>query len=152
MSEQPKMVTLRHGEAQYADLLDTIRADTWLVGRMWVDAESQPDELDRPGTVWCVALVDGVPAAWCAATPDGAALRAHSNYEHPHHRERGLYAAAYAQRHRDVVQPSRLPALTYLFAQPIPLHEGNGWQRTGTHGPGEVGGNWWWELHRDPTA
>ncbi|TDC63868.1 hypothetical protein E1258_09485 [Micromonospora sp. KC207] len=143
---------LEHGRQEYAWLLGSIRADPWLVARLWADAESTPDELDRPGTVWCVALVGGAPAAWCAATPDGAALRAHSNYEHPHHRGQGLYEAVYARRHRDVVQPARLPAVTYLFAQPIPLHEADGWQRTGVEGPGEVDGNWWWELSRDPTG
>ncbi|MFG1846788.1 hypothetical protein [Micromonospora carbonacea] len=145
------VATLEHGQQEYAWMLNAIRADAWLVGRMWVDAESTPDELDQPGTVWSVVLVDGAPAAWCAATPDAGALRAHSNYEHPRHRGRGLYAAAYAQRHRDVIRTSGVPAVTYLFAQPIPLHEADGWHRTSAQGPGEVDGHWWWELRRIPT-
>ena len=66
-----RVTTLTHGDGEYARLLDLIRADAWLVDRMWVDAESRPDELDQPGTRWSVACVrvDGrwVPAAWSAA-------------------------------------------------------------------------------------
>ncbi|SCF50082.1 hypothetical protein GA0070563_12639 [Micromonospora carbonacea] len=146
------IVTLGHGQREYTRLLDSIRADAELVARMWADAESTPDELDRPGTVWSVALVGGAPAAWCAATPDAGVLRAHSNYEHPRYRGQSLYAMAYAQRHQDVIRRARLPVVTYLFSQPIPLHEADGWYRTGAQGPGEVDAHWWWELRRDPTA
>lgn len=146
------VATLAHGQPEYAALLDRIRADEWLVGRMWVDAESTPDELDVPGTWWTVVVVDGAPAAWCAARLDGDALRCHSNYEHPAHRGRGLYAAAYRERHQTVVAPAAVPAVTYLFAQPIPLHERDGWRRTGEQGPGRLPDHWWWELRREPTA
>lgn len=141
------VLTLHYGDPRYVDLLDRIRTDRWLVNRMRQDADSGPDELDVPGTTWVVAVVDGQPAAWCAATPTEGTLKCHSNYEHPRHRGRGLYAAAYRQRHRDVVQPAELPGLTYLFAQPIRLHEADGWRQTGVAGVSGQGHRWW-ELRR----
>jgi hypothetical protein len=146
-----RIVTLTHGDQEYTALLDRIRADTALVAAMEADAESHPDELDVPGTWWSVALVERqgveVPAAWCAARVEGDLLKAHSNYEHPDHRGHGLYAAAYRERHRSVVVPSGLPTVTYLFPEPIALHEADGWVRTGVSGVSEMG-HQWAELRR----
>jgi hypothetical protein len=143
-----QVVTLAHGQPQYADLLDEIRADTDLVRLMWEHAEACPSELDVPGTRWSVAVVDGVPAAWCAARVQDDILLCHSSYERPDYRGRGLYEAAYRRRHEDVVEMSGLPAVTYLFAQPLALHEADGWCRTGREGSGELDGHWWLELRR----
>ena len=116
---------------------------------MWEDAESRPGELDEPGTSWTVALVAGEPAAWCAARVlDDGTLKCHSNYEVRAHRGLGLYEAAYRARHTNVVEWSGRPAVTYLFEQPIALHEADGWLRTGVSGPGELEGHTWWELRR----
>jgi hypothetical protein len=142
--------TLVHGEQLYTDLLAEIRRDRALVAAMWADAECRPDELDVPGTHWTVALTeDGTPAAWCAARIlDDGALRCHSNYEARPHRGRGLYEAAYHARHDNVVRAYGKPAVTYLFLQPIGLHEARGWYRTGETGPGERGFRRWWQLRR----
>ena len=40
-----------------------------------------------------------------------------------------LYSIAYAHRHRTVVLPLGLPAVTYLFPEAIPLHLASGWVR-----------------------
>ncbi len=143
-------MTLKHGEQLYTDLLTRIREDTDLVAAMWAHAESRPDELDRPGTYWTVTLLDdGTPAAWCAARiQDDATITCHSNYEVPAHRGRGRYTAAHQGRHRDVLLAYKLPAVTYLFAQPIALHKAHGWYLTGPTGPGELAGHQWWELRR----
>ncbi len=142
------VITLAHGQPLYADLLDGIRNDRDLVAAMGADAESHPDELDLPGTRWSVALLeDGTPAAWCAARTEDGTLKCHSNYEVRAWRGRRLYEAAYHARHRDVVHPSGLAAVTYLFDAPIGLHEANGWRRTGQTGCG-VTGHQWWELRR----
>lgn len=148
-SMDPVMVTtLIHGEQLYTDLLARLRTDDTLDAAMWSDAESRPDELDVPGTHWTVCLTeDGTPAAWCAAHIANATITCHSNYETRPHRERGLYEAAFHGRHRDVLLAYRLPAVTYLFAQPIALHEASGWYRTGLTGVGEVG-HQWWQLRR----
>lgn len=142
-------VTLVHGGSRYARLLHQIGQDSALVAAMWAHAESRPEELDMPGTSWTVVLADGVPAAWCAARvqADGT-LKCHSNYEVPAYRGRGLYEAAYRARHLQVIQPSDLEAVTYLFPEPIDLHEEDGWYRTGAKGPGELDGHQWWELRR----
>jgi hypothetical protein len=142
-------LTLVHGEQLYTDLLHHIRRDVDLTAAMWADAESRPGELDVPDTHWPVALTGaGTPAAWCAARieHDGT-LKCHSNYEVRQHRGHGLYEDAYHARHRDVILAYRRLAVTYLFHQPIALHEANGWHRTGltNHGPT---GNQWWELRR----
>jgi hypothetical protein len=149
-----QVITLARGQPEYADLLDQIRQDPALVNAMREHAESCPDELDRPGTWWTVAIVDGAPAAWCAARVDAGELRCHSNYEHPGYRGHGLYAAAYRERHDTVVEPSNLAAVTYLFSQPIGLHESDGWYRTGVSGVSTDASqaHEWWELRRDPTG
>lgn len=143
-----EILTLRHGDRRYAELLDLIRADGELVDRMWADAESWPGELDVPGTWWTVVVVDGRPAAWCAAIVDGEVLKCHSNYEVPAYRGRGLYAQAYRWRHRDVIRRRRMPAVTYLFAAPVGLHLSDGWVRTGETRVSELGHRWY-ELRRD---
>jgi hypothetical protein len=145
--------TLVHGEQLYTDLLDRIRQDDALVAAMWTDAESRPDELDVPGTHWTVALLeDSTPAAWCAArVQNDRLITCHSNYEPRAHRSRGLYAAAYHARHRDVIRAYRLPAVTYLFEQPIGLHERDGWHRTDLHGVSDLGHRWW-KLRRPGTG
>jgi hypothetical protein len=141
-------ITLVHGEQLYTDLLDRIQDDGELVAAMWADAESRPGELDQPGTHWSVLLLeDGTPAAWCAARIEDGTLKCHSNYEVRAWRGRRLYEDAYHARHRDVVRPYGLPAVTYLFDAPIGLHEAHGWRRTGQTGTG-VTGHQWWELRR----
>ncbi|GLY08212.1 hypothetical protein [Actinoplanes sp. NBRC 101535] len=142
-------VTLRHGEQRYTDLLAAIRADRALVTAMWADAESRPGELDVPGTHWTVTVLeDGTPAAWCAArVQDDGVIKCHSNYEVRAHRGCGLYEAAFHGRHHDVILAYKLPAVTYLFAQPIALHAAKGWQRTGLVGV-SGSGHRWWELRR----
>lgn len=145
--------TLIHGEQLYTDLLDRIRGDQDLVAAMWTDAESKPDELDVPGTHWSVVLADdGTPTAWCAGRiEDDGTLKCHSNFEVPASRGQGMYALAYHARHRDVVLAYRRPAVTYLFEQPIALHEADGWQRTGVTGAGALGHRWW-QLTRPATG
>lgn len=145
-------ITLAHGDSRYTGLLHQVRQDPVLVAAMWADAESRPEELDVPGTLWTVVLDGGALAAWCAARIAGDLLKCHSNYEVPARRGHGLYEAAYRARHAEVVLPAHLPAVTYLFPQPIPLHEADGWYRTGTTGVGEMSDHRWWELRRPFTA
>jgi hypothetical protein len=149
-----RVITLTHGQPGYAGLLDQIRRNPALVAAMWADAESRPDELDVPGTSWSVALVAGAPAAWCAARlQDHGTLKCHSNYEVWAYRGKGRYEAAYAERHRAVVVPAAVVAVTYLFEQPIALHEADGWRKTGLTGTSHEADepHPWWELHRPAT-
>lgn len=142
-------LTLEHGEQLYTDLLERVRADRDLVAAMWADAESRPDELDVPGTHWSVALTeDGTPAAWCAARiEDDGTLKCHSNYEVRAWRGQRMYEDAYFARHWGVVRVYRRPGVTYLFEQPIGLHEADGWYRTGLTDV-SADGHRWWELRR----
>lgn len=145
-----RTLTLKHGSQYYAELLNLVRSDRILVTAMWDDAESRPEELDVPGTTWIVVVTEvGEPAAWCAARIENGILKCHSNYEVRKYRGRGLYELAYRQRHRDVVLPAGVPAVTYLFEQPIDLHKADGWRLTGDDGPGEIPRHRWWELRRD---
>lgn len=140
--------TLTHGEQLYTDLLDRIRRDDELVAAMWTDAECRPDELDVPGTHWTVTVAyDGTPTAWAAARITDDVLQCHSNYEVRAWRGNRMYEAAYHARHWHVVHAYGLPAVTYLFAEPIGLHEADLWRRTGQTGVGETG-HQWWELRR----
>ncbi|MCX5070897.1 hypothetical protein OOJ91_34175 [Micromonospora lupini] len=146
------VILVRAGDSRYEELLGQIRTDQLLLAQMWADAEHRLDE--RPDKVWSVAIVhDGrgwVPAAWAAAVAEADVLRCSDNYERHGYRGRDLYAAAYAHRHATVVQPSGLPGETYLFAQPIPLHEADGWHRTGLSGVSVEAAepHQWWQLRR----
>jgi hypothetical protein len=144
------VMTLIHGERLYTELLADISRDDRLVAAMWADAESRPDELDIPETHWTVTLLeDGTPAAWCAARfQDDGVLKCHSNYEVRAYRGRGLYEAAFHARHNNVVLAYKRPAVTYLFSDPIALHETRGWRCIGATGHGELDGHQWWELRR----
>lgn len=144
--------TLIHGEQLYTHLLAHIRADQGLIDAMWADAESRIDELDQPDTHWTVTLLDdGTPAAWCAASiRDDGTIKAHSNYEVPAHRGRGLYELAHHRRHRDVLLAYKRPAISYLFPQPVALHEMTGWRTTGTGGNGEIAGHRWVQMTWQP--
>lgn len=149
-----ELVNVAIGQPRYEELVGQIRTDPALLAHMWGDAEHRLEE--RPGKVWTVCAVRSegrwVPAAWAASIAEDAMLRCGDNYEHPAWRGKGLYAAAYTYRHTTVVAPSALPAVTYLFAQPIALHEADGWYRSGAHGVSTEAGepHEWWELRRDP--
>ncbi|GGM27305.1 hypothetical protein GCM10011608_10080 [Micromonospora sonchi] len=151
-----EVVNVAPGHRRYEELIGQIRANPALLARMWADAEHRLDE--PPGKTWTVATVlyDGrwIPAAWAACIEQDGLLRCCDNYEHPGWRGHGLYAAAYRHRHATIVAPSRLPAITYLFAQPIPLHEADGWYRTGVRGISTAAGveHEWWEMRREPTG
>ncbi|GAA2360730.1 hypothetical protein Cme02nite_38010 [Catellatospora methionotrophica] len=124
----PELVTVWIGHPRYEELLGPVRADTALLRQMWLDAESELDE--QPGKLWCVSVVDGRAGAWAAAVEDCGVLRCCNSYEVPAYRGRGLYAAAYAHRHATIVAPSTLPAITYVYDQPLPLHLADGWAVT----------------------
>lgn len=124
------------------------------MARIWADAESAMD--DEPGKVWCVATVRAggrrVAAAWAAAyeTEEHGqrVLKCCDNYEHPDWRGRGLYGLAYAWRHATVLVPSGLPAVTYVFAQPVAKDEADGWVVTDEGDSAD--GHHWYEMRRDP--
>lgn len=156
-----QVVTVRPGDAWYEPLISQIRDDRELRAQMWADAEHEfVEHPDKRWTFACVLRGRGAagrwePAAWCASrveARDGErVLVCSDNYERRGDgRALGLYRDAYQRRHADVVARTRLPALTYLFAQPLGLHEADGWYRTGVHGTSDHGHRWW-ELRRDPT-
>lgn len=152
-----ELLTVCAGDPAYAELLDPVRADRALMARIWADSESTMPE--ESGKVWCVAAVwaggHRHAGAWCAAyetVDDGEpTLKCCDSYELL--RGRGLYAAVYAHRHREVVLPAAtrgLPALTYVFAQPLPLHLADGWHVTDEGDSAEPGiePHRWYELRR----
>ena len=142
-----EVLTVQIGDENYERTIGPIRSDRVLRAEMQADAEHTLDE--RPGKLWCVVLVGDVPAAWCAVQIQDGVLRCSDNYERRGvGRERGLYTEAYRHRHNTIVAPSGLPAVTYLFAQPIARHEADGWYRTGLAGVSDDGHEWS-ELRRD---
>lgn len=90
------------------------------------DAESEHVD----GVSYVVALVGGEPAAWAGwrIERDGT-LRCWNNYVRHGYRDLDpdAYASVYAARHRDVVLRLGVPAETYLYPEPIPLHLADGW-------------------------
>jgi hypothetical protein len=151
-----QVVTVSLGDLRYEDVIGQVRADTALRAQIWADAEHELEE--QPGKLWTVALVwqedRWVPAAWCAVRAVDGVLVCSDNYERRGPgRALGLYRAAYEQRHTTIIEPTPLPAMTYLFAEPIPLHEADGWYRTGLSGTSRRPGihpHDWWELCRRP--
>lgn len=145
-----EMVTCRTGDAAWTELLGPVLADPALLARMWADAEATPDELAAPGTTWVIATVHAgdhrVAAAWAGAIEEGETLKPVCSYEVPAWRGHGLYARAYAERHRTIVEPWPGPAVTYVFADPLALHLADGWTATG-EGDSEHGHHWY-ELRR----
>lgn len=116
------------------------------------DAESEHE----PGTSYLVAYAPDdqgrmVPAAWAGyrieTRDDGPILKCVNNYVRREHRGHAgynrlrkvrhgyrtsipdLYAHAYAARHKHVVTLLGMRAETYLFPEPIALHEADGWIR-----------------------
>ncbi|MEV0732417.1 hypothetical protein [Polymorphospora sp. NPDC050346] len=154
-----KVINVQLGDPRYRAALADLRHPV-LAHQMWTDAEHRYRR--RRGKVWTVALVRDrgrwVPAAWAAAaveTDDGGrrVLVCSDNYERRGvGRDLGLYAVVHDYRHRTVIVPSGLPAVTYLFLQPIALHERYGWYLTGLAGTSTRNGiepHDWAELRRD---
>ncbi len=123
------------------------------------DAESEHE----PDVSYLMVLVDDggplVPAAWAGYRVIDGVLHCCNNYVRREYRGRNpeLYAMAYAARHREVVAVLNMPAVTYLYAQPIPLHEADGWIRDtgpGSHGVSRARPDGeehpWWRLRREP--
>ncbi len=138
-------------------LLDALREEP-LRTQWWEDAESEHE----PGVSYLMVLAPGpdvwlVPAAWAGYRIENeagtAVLRCLNNYVRREFRNPDLYPLAYEARHRLVVARFGLPAVTYLFPEPIALHEADGWVRdTGPSGSGQspVNPNHHWQRLRRP--
>ena len=59
-----EIVAVHLGSPLYEELLGQVQTDMALMATMWQEAENDLDE--HPDTVWYVAVVDGVAAAWIA--------------------------------------------------------------------------------------
>lgn len=96
------------------------------------DAESEHED----GISYVMVLDDDgtgrrhVPAAWAGYRIEDGVLRCCNNYVRHGFRDRDpeLYEVAYRARHDLVVAGCGLPAVTYLFPEPIPLHLADGWE------------------------
>ncbi len=114
-------------------------------GQWWRDAESEHEV----GTAYFLVLAEDLagalqPAAWAGYRIErddtGApVLRCCNNYVRRSFRRHDpeLYAEAYRARHEQGVLTCGLAAVTYLFPEPIPLHEADGWVQD--TGPGASG-------------
>lgn len=146
-----EIVTTRQGDTRYDALIGAVRADRALMATVWSDSESRMPE--SSGKVWYVAVVGGVPAAWCAAETVDGVLRCTDSYERHGYRGHGLYAAVYAYRHLDAVlvaEREGMPAVTYVFAEPLALHLADGWVVTAEGDSAELDApaHHWFELRR----
>lgn len=147
-----KVHNVQVGHPLYEELIGQIRSDRRLLDEMWADGEHRLEE--APDKIWTVVSIVGAPVAWASARPggahDGRFLYCGDNYERRGvGRRRALYQVAYRHRHNTVIVPAGVPAHTFLFAQPIPLHEADGWRKTGQTGVSRQEGldpHEWWEL------
>jgi hypothetical protein len=152
----------------YDQLLKELEEEP-LATEWWNDAESRADygvsyivvyDLDEHG--------NEVPAAWAGWIHEldldeqlggGMIVRCCNNYVRRGFRDRDpeLYAVAYRRRHEQIVLRFGVPAYSFLYRQPIPIHLADGWEYdTPADEPGESraypGGelHQWWRLHWRP--
>lgn len=133
----PTVARVVAGTGRHRELLATLSAEP-VASQWWEDAESRIDA-DSEHTSYMVVYVPGdggqmVPAAWAGwrieTGDDGArVLRCCDNYVRQGYRRQipELYRLAYKARHRQVVAVRRMPAVTYLYPEPIGLHVADGW-------------------------
>ncbi len=149
-------IHLTPGQARYQRYMDVLAGDP--LRTQWrEDAESGVE----PAVSYLMVLAEDaggqmVPAAWAGyqLVPVGGelTLRCCNNYVRREFRscDPELYEMAYRARHDVVVSRLAFPAVTYLFEQPIALHEADGWVKdTGPGGSGvSTAGHHWWRLRR----
>lgn len=147
-----EILHLTPGHPRYAEITALLMAEP--LAEQWrQDAESRHE----PDVSYAMVLADDVPAAWAGWEMRAGVLHCVSSYERRGPgRDLGLYATAYAHRHRAVVADWTGPAVTYLYEQPIPLHLADGWVHSGDR-PGVDHGisdepdappHRWWRLIR----
>lgn len=146
------LVQVEVGHPRYEELIGPLRGDDELLAVMLSEAESRLDE--EPGKQWFVAAVQQgdrwVAGAWaCAVVRDGL-LWCCNNYERPGFRGNGLYGLAYDLRHAVLVESCGLPAVTYIFVDPLQRHLDDGWRVTGEGDSNEpwAPSHHWFELRR----
>lgn len=121
------------------------------------DAEIDMTTAEHAGKIWWLAIaapgVDThagpVPSprviAWCAAWPSQDSryqIECGHNYERRGlGREAGAYRHVFAARQTWLIE-QRPTAVTYIFDQPVELHEAAGWTRTGLHRMSTHGHHW----------
>lgn len=109
------------------------RADRDLLDLMHVQAGFELDE--HPDKVWVFAVdPDGAPLAWCACEPSdepGIDIKAVDSCERPECWDEDLYLLVYTARHELVRHHA---AETYVYGEPVELHEMDGWTVVGTGG------------------
>lgn len=136
-----RIITLTRNHPQY-DQITTELCTEPLRSQWWDDAESHHE----PGISYSMVIHDEVPAAWAGWTferEDGRpVLRCCNNYVRREYRGGvpDLYALAYAHRHRHIVTHLGMPAVTYLFPEPVALHLADGWVIDTS--PGSSGTSW----------
>ncbi len=127
-----KLITLTPDDRDYQRYMQILGEDT-LRRQWWDDAESEVE----PGVSYMMAVSRGRPLAWAGwlveHSPAGqpVLLRCCNNYVRRGFRNRSpeLYQLVYRRRHVEVVTALGLPAVTFLFPEPIPLHLRDGWRR-----------------------
>ena len=137
----------------YEPLIGSLREDSALLATMWQEAESRLDEAPEGAPyvkMWWVTLAPNTsePAAWAALVLGASGeVVCCNNYERGEWRGLGLYEQAYRRRHA-ILAALGMPAVTYIFAQPLALHLADGWRITGQGDSAEMGvpSHHWYEL------
>lgn len=156
MRRLTRVVCVTPGNPGYEPVIGRLRRNRRLMARMWRDAESRLDE--QPGKLWWVAVPRWGPRiamAWCAAVleddPTGAGVvwRCCNSYDRPPWRWLRLYPTVYRARHGEVAD---LPAYTFVYVQPLPLHLADGWRIVGEGDSNEPDAppHHWFKLRREP--
>lgn len=147
-----RVVCVWAGHPDYERVIGPLRRRRRLLARMWRDAESRLDE--EPGKRWWVAVprwrwLPPVAMAWCAAVLEQRRWRCVNSYDRPGFRWLRLYPAVYRVRHEHI---RYLPAVTYVYAQPLPLHLADGWQivEQGDSSEIDAPSHHWYGLIRGP--
>jgi hypothetical protein len=148
---QYEVLIVQLGDPRYEEVLGRLRADRALLELMRVQAGF--DLVEHPEKVWIIAVdPTGQPLAWCAYEPSdepGIDVKCVDSCERPECWDEDVYLVVYTARH-ELIRQHR--AVTYIYPEPVELHETDGWAVTGTGISREPGmpERRWYRLARQP--
>ncbi len=157
------VIAVLPGSKRHARLIAEMRSEP-LATQWWQDAESRYEPGEPPVSYMVTYVTDDnglvVPAAWAGWRLDtdwtGTRLLCCDNYVRRGYRGRvpELYRLAYRARHRNVVRALKLPAVTYLFPEPVDLHLADGWVQDDSPSGSDVSdlGHHWTRLDWTPVS
>ncbi len=152
------VVTFTCVDPMFETVFGPVFEDQALCGYIKSDAEhvmSRTRQTSDPDKRWWVVVSPaGEALAWCAAwamNSDPRTIMCGENYERRGlGRELAVYPLAFAARQEWLIKQPITNAVTYIFRQPIELHEAAGWCKTGATATSHHEHQWWELVWANP--